>query len=271
MHPLRIGRIVRTLRRRRGWRQVDLARRALVSQQAISLVETGQAVRLSIRTLQRILAAVEAELELAVRWRGGELDRVLDEGHAQLVAAVAIHLEAAGWQVVPEVTCSIGRDRGSIDLLGLHVETSALLVAEIKTDVTSAEGTLRRHDEKGRLGSEIAFGRFGWRTRSVSRLLVLPDASTARRRIARHDALFRRAYPLRGPDLRVWLRRPTGTVGGLLFMSLTKTVGGRRELSSRRRVRVAHGCSAEHDHAPGRGEAGTHAPASPPNTNPLGR
>jgi transcriptional regulator with XRE-family HTH domain len=238
MHPVRIGRIVRALRRRRGWRQADLAGRVRVSQQAVSLVETGQCRRLAIATLERVVGALEAELDLNVRWRGGELDRVLDEGHAHLVASFAARLSEAGWAVAPEVTYSLGRDRGSVDLLALHEAEAALLVVEVKADVTSAEATLRRHDEKVRLGLQIAATRFGWHARSVSRLLVLPSASTPRRRVARHEALFGRAYPLRGRTLSAWIEPPSGAIGGFLFLPPTNGVGDRRDLTSRRRVRT---------------------------------
>jgi transcriptional regulator with XRE-family HTH domain len=236
VHPIRIGRIVRTLRRRKGMRQLDLAGHAGLSQQAVSLVETGHCRELSIVTLERLLAALEAELELVVRWRGDQLDRVIDAGHADLAAAFALVLAADGWLVELEVTYALCRERGSIDVLAFHPVYVALLVGEIKTEVTSAEGTLRRHDEKVRLGADIAQQRFNWVSTTVSRILVLPDASTPRRRVSSNAPIFDRAYPARGHVVRRWLRRPSGRVAGLLFLSPTKTVGVRRELSSRRRV-----------------------------------
>jgi transcriptional regulator with XRE-family HTH domain len=236
MHAVRIGRIVRTLRRRLGWRQVDLAGRAAVSQQAVSLVETGNGRRLSLATLERILGALEAEIELVVRWRGGELDRLTDEAHATIVSGFMRLLLARGWLVRVEVTYAIGRDRGSIDVLAFHPNLRALLVVEAKADLTSAESTLRRHDEKGRLAGQIARDRFGWDATTVSRLLVLPDASTPRRRVAGHGALFDHAYPVRGRAVARWLRHPIGAISGLLFLSVTNPVGGRRVLESRRRI-----------------------------------
>jgi len=246
MNPVRIGRVVRTLRRRLGWRQLDLATRARVSQQTISLIETGQLRRLSLATLERVLFCLEAELDLTVRWRGGELDRLLDEGHAAVVGAVTGKLERQGWLVRVETTYAVGRERGSIDLLGFKPEAAALLVGEIKTDITSAESTLRKHDEKVRLAAGIARQRFGWEVRSVSRVLVVPDGTTSRRRIERHDALMRHAYPVRGRELSSWLRAPTGGIGGLLFLPPTTIVGGRRDLTSRRRIRPPVASPAEH-------------------------
>lgn len=250
MHPVRIGRIVRTLRRRRNWRQVDLAARARVSQQAVSLVETGRCRQLSVTTLDRMLAALEAELEITVRWRGGELDKVLDAGHATLEGLLAEQLVRDGWLVELEVTYGIGGDRGSIDLLAFHPDRAALVVAEIKTDVTSADGTLRRHDEKVRLAATIARERFGWVAASVSRLLILPDASTPRRRVRALTGLFDRVYPARGPAVRSWLRNPVGRLAGILFLSDTKTVGARQDLAARRRVSRPRSATAAAGKAP---------------------
>lgn len=226
MHPIRIGRIVRGLRRRRGWRQLDLARRSGVSQQTVSRAERGRLDELSLAALDRVLRELEAELELNVRWRGGEPDRVIDEGHARLVATTIERLEREGWNAVPEVTYSFGRDRGSIDVFAYQIAAKAVLAVEVKADVTTAEGTLRRHDEKVRDAAAIARTRFGWEVGSVSRLLVLPEASTARRRLERHAALFDRAYPLRGAALLAWLRHPGKSVGGVLFLSPTQRVFG---------------------------------------------
>jgi transcriptional regulator with XRE-family HTH domain len=246
MNPVRIGRIVRTLRRRLGWRQVDLARRARVSQQTISLIETGQIRRVSIATLERVLMSLEAELELFVRWRGGELDRLLDEAHATVSGATADFLDVRGWIVRVETTYAIGRDRGSIDVFAFHPGSESLVVGEVKVDFTSAEATLRRHDEKVRLARAIARERFGWVARSVSRLLVLPESTTSRRRIERHEALLSRAYLCRGRQLTNWLLDPTRPMAGLLFLPPTKDVGGRRTLTSRRRIRPSRPGAAEH-------------------------
>jgi len=101
----------------------------------------------------------------------------------------------------------------------------ALLVIEVKSDVTAVEATFRKHDEKVRIANTLAPSRFGRAATSVSRLLVVPNSSTARRRIAQHAPLFRRVYPLRGAAVKAWLRAPVSAAGGLLFVSVTSDVG----------------------------------------------
>jgi len=60
MDDVRVGRILRSLRRRRGWTQSRLASQVGLSQQVISLIERGHSAALAGRTLQRVFAALEA-------------------------------------------------------------------------------------------------------------------------------------------------------------------------------------------------------------------
>lgn len=219
MDDQRVGRIVRFLRVRRRWRQVDLARLAHCSQNVISLVERGHLDRLALKTLRRILAALDAGVVLEVRWRGAALDRLLDEGHAILIAAVADHLRRLGWLVEIELTYSEYGERGSYDILAFMPTLGILLVIEVKTELASAELTLRKLDEKTRLAAKIASDRFGWRATSVSRFLVLPEITTERRRVARHSAIFERALPSRNLEIRRWLEKPTGRLAGIWFFA----------------------------------------------------
>ena len=101
-------------------------------------------------------------MTLDVRRRGAELDRLIDEGHAALGARVAEKLRGWGWDVRVEVSYSEYGERGSIDLLAWHAATGSLLVIEVKTEIVSAESTLRKLDEKGRLAAKVARERFGW-------------------------------------------------------------------------------------------------------------
>jgi transcriptional regulator with XRE-family HTH domain len=224
MNDIAIGRAFRSLRQRLGYRQSDVGMAAGVSQQLISKVERGRIGRLSHATLARIFAAVDADVVTIIRWRGGELDRLLDEGHAALVGRICDLLRARGWEVFPEVSFSEYGERGSIDVLAWHAASRTLLVIEVKTEITSAEETLRRHDVKVRLAPRIAQERFGVRAALVARLLVVGDSSTNRRRVTRLGAVLAATYPARGQAVRTWLRRPDGRLDGLLFA--TPAAGG---------------------------------------------
>ena len=245
---LRIGRGVRRLRQRRSWTQDELAARSGQSQDVVSRVERGRIDDMPLRRARAIARALDAELVVAVRWRGGDFDRLMDEGHATLVGRVAELLEASGWITRTEVSYSVYGARGSIDLLAWHQATRTLLVVEIKTEVVSVEGTLRKHDEKVRLARRVAAERFGWQARATARLLVLPDVSTQRRHVDRHDRVMASAYPVRGAAMRSWLGRPaqaSGPVSGPMFVSVTHGARGRRGPVSRKRVRHPRSSSVQ--------------------------
>ena len=186
-----------------------------------------------------VVSALDTRLVVQIRWRAGDLDRLLDADHADLVAAMSKRLRADGWEPRVEVTYASGGVSGSIDILAWHAATQSLLVIEIKTEITSAEATLRKLDEKGRIAAAAARERFGWRPLTVSRLLVVEDTSTARRRIDAHAELFDGALPTGGAAIRRWLKAPSGSVAGRLFLSpstpgtLMKPGGGRHRIRQR--------------------------------------
>jgi len=249
MDDVAIGRLVGVIRRRLGLRQADVAERAEVSQQLVSLLEAGGLGRLSLGAARGIFRAMGAELVVTVRWRGAEVDRVRDEIHARVVAVVAALLEAEGWLTAAEVSYSEFGERGSIDLLAFHPGTRILVVVEVKSEIASVEETLRRHDAKVRLAPKIARERFGWAAVGTCRLLAISDARTARRRVARHEGVFGRAYPVRGWAARGWLRHPFPGAGLLLFLSDTSGAGGRQGADTPRRVRAIRRPSPEHETA----------------------
>ncbi len=210
MNDASVGRVIRLLRLQKRWRQRDLADRAGVSQGLISLMERGRLDLLSLRSIRAVLEPLDTRAWLDVRWRGGLVDRLLDEGHAALAGAIAGRLAGWGWEVAPEVSYSVFGERGSIDVLAWHARSRALLIIEVKTELVSIEATLRKHDEKVRLGPKVAAERFGWRAVVVGGLVALPSDRTQRRRADRHEAVLGRALPVRGQAVRAWLQRPSG-------------------------------------------------------------
>jgi transcriptional regulator with XRE-family HTH domain len=218
LNDQRFGAIVRVLRVRRRWRQVDLARRAGVSQSVVSRIERGHLDTLTLETIRRVLAALDARPDVVVRWRGGDLDRMLAAGHAALHEEVAAALLAEpGWRVLPEVSFSIWGERGVIDILAWHEPTRSLLVIELKTELVDFNELLGTLDRKSRLARQIAAER-GWTNpSSVSVWVVVVDSSTSRRRAREHATMLRGALPDDGRTMRRWLGQPVGRVAALSF------------------------------------------------------
>ena len=212
MDVQRLGASFRALRRRRGWRQIDLSVASGVSRSAIGRVEVGELRRVPLGSVDRIAEALNARLDVQLRWNGEGLDRLLDESHARAVDAVVRMFGASAWLAAVEVSFAIGAERGSIDVLAFHPATGALAVIEVKSVVPDAGSTIHVLDRKARLARRIAGDR-GWRATTVGRLLVIVDSRTARRRVADHADLFGAAFPVRGRQVTSWIRDPLVPLG----------------------------------------------------------
>ncbi len=244
MDDVRFGRIARALRHRLGLPNARL-------HSGPSRVRTSSRVRNEVESpTSRSGGSDACSPSLMPTWcctfaGAVEIDRLIDRAHARLGEQTARLLDALGWEVVAEVSYSEYGERGSIDLLAFHVPTSTLLVVELKSELTLIEETLRRHDAKTRLAARIARERFGWAATKVTRLLVLPNERTPRRRVQLHASLFARPYPLRGWALRRWLANPfhdvPSTGGGISTAGAISTAGGVLFLPSNDGVRRGHG------------------------------
>ena len=237
MDDVRIGRSLRGLRRRLRLSQRQLGAQVGLAQSTVSLVERGHLDRLSVRTLRRIFAVLDARFDGQVTWRAGELDRLLDQRHAALVEVVVSQLRAAGWEVLVEVSFNHYGDRGSIVVLAANGRTGSGLVVEVKTALANIEETNRRLDVKVRLAPGLLDERFGMRAAAVGRLLVLPRSTTSFRRVASLGATFDAVLPGRTVDARRWLRHPAGPFAGILFVQITNG-SGRRDTGGRPARRI---------------------------------
>jgi transcriptional regulator with XRE-family HTH domain len=230
MDPVRIGLALRALRRQRGWTQEEVAGRARVSQAVVSRAERGEAASLTLRSLTAVVEALGATASVRVLWHGEALDRLLDAAHAGLVDEVIRLLRAHGWEVVAEATFSHYGERGSVDVLAYHPGRRALLIVEVKSVVPDMQALLAGIDRKARLGPSLAAQR-GWRPASVSRLLVLPDDRTARRRLERHAATMGVALPARTREVRRWITDPTCAIAGVLFLPASQSTTARHRVA----------------------------------------
>ncbi len=238
MDDVRFGKAVLMLRQRRGWRQADLGDRCGLSRSAISDLERGRVDRYALHTVRRLLAALNADADLNVRWGApGDMDRLLDRDHAALVRAwVELH-QRHGWETWPEASYSIYGERGRIDLLAFHPATGILEVAEMKTGIWDLQDTIGRLDAKIRLARQVAATR-GWAVKHVVGALVIADGRTAHRRIADHAPLFA-GYATRGRSARAFVSAPSPAVSGLLaFVRLPDSNHGISRRAGQRSVRV---------------------------------
>jgi hypothetical protein len=191
--------------------------------------------------IRRCIEALDATFELTPRWRGAELDRLLDEEHSALQAAWKTRLEAWGWLVLTEVSFNRYGDRGRYDLLAWQPRLRILLVIEIKTELVDVQALVGGLDVKVRVGPVVA-RQLGWEARSaVVPLLIMSDRSTNRDRIARLGSLFGR-FSLHGRSAVGWLRNPSVPAGGMLIFSDLRPANTRRgKCFGRHRIRRTGG------------------------------
>lgn len=210
-------RAIRHLRRDRGWTQQQLADRAGVSRAAISRAERGLLSAMTVHAIEAVARALGASLSLQVRWRGAELDRLIDAAHATLQNAVAAMLAATGWTVHVEVSFNRYGDRGRIDVFALHPALRIGLVIEVKSGIGDIQETLGRLDVKVRVARAVA-REMGWgEISAVVPVLVVGDSRAARTVIATHASLFAR-FRVRGRAALAWIRHPDPSApSGLLW------------------------------------------------------
>jgi transcriptional regulator with XRE-family HTH domain len=216
----RVGSVLRAVRIKRGWRQADVASRARVSDATVSRFERGHLESLS--ALRRVATALDVRMDLVPRWRGGDLDRMLNAGHAALHEHVSrwFALRHRAWQVQHEVSFSIWGERGVIDVLAWQERAAALLVIELKTAVVDVNELLGTLDRKRRLAPRIARER-GREPAAIGVALVILDTSTNRRRVAAHAAVLRSTLANTPRELRAWLQRPRGSCAAIVFVTPT--------------------------------------------------
>jgi transcriptional regulator with XRE-family HTH domain len=232
----RLASTIRAVRIRRQLTQEDVARRARIHRATVSRLERGFCSTLTLDVIDLVCAVLEIRLDLVPRWRGGDLDRLLNAGHAGLHEEVATYFAALhGWEVAPEVTYSINGERGAIDLLCWHAETGSLLVVELKTELVDMSDLLGSMDRRLRLARRIGRER-GWDVQSVSGWIIVAGGTTNRRRLSAHRQMLRNAFPSDGTEMRAWTRRPSGPVRALSMWSSALPGHQRRSTSTPRRV-----------------------------------
>jgi len=249
-----LGASIRALRHRRGWRQVDLARRGDVSDSLISLLEAGHADRLSLPAIRRVAKALDIRLSWDAGVRGSELARLRDADHARATELLVTRLQWLGWTTMPEASFNNYGERGRIDVLAHHPATRTVLVVELKTLIVEVQDILGGLSVKQRVASAIARS-LGWRPAAVVPALFVVEGTTNRRRLAEHARLFAR-FTMRGRSALAWLRRPDGVPDGLLiFVELPNRNQADARRAGRQRVRLRATDARSARSALGSGEA----------------
>jgi len=236
MDDQRIGWMLRSIRIKKGWRQTDLAARARVSRWLVLRIEHGRLATVPIGKLRAVADALDARVDTVIRWRGGDLSRLLSARHSLMHEQMARFFgDLPDWTIEPEVSFSIYGERGIIDVLAWHPIRRILLVIELKTEIVDVNEMLGTLDRKRRLAVDIARSR-GWDPSAVATWVVLAPSRSNRRALAEHATVLRTKLPAGAQAIRRWLRDPIGVVNALSFMPSVQGVHLGPRLAPVRRV-----------------------------------
>lgn len=244
MEDPRVGRIIREVRIRKAWRQQDLAKAASVSQSLISRIELGRIDALSLGRIRKIGNVLGIRISLDAWWPSGNIDRLVDRGHAALVDHVVASLHADGWVTRVEVTFNHFGERGAADVVAWHPRERILLIVEVKTRIGDIQATVSTFERKVRILPEALRAEAAWDPRIVARLLVVAETHANRAVVRGHPAIFDAIWPARTSETRRWLRRPSVSVddhmrgfGGVWFLSFERAGAGAARCRQVQRVR----------------------------------
>ena len=215
-----------------------------MSQALISRIELGQLERVSLARLRAVGATLDISLSIDAWWRAGELDRLVDRGHAALVEYVVGQLQDQGWLTRVEVTFNNFGERGAADIVAWHPATRTLLIVEVKTRIGDVQATASTFERKVRLLPEVVRREEGWDAVSVGRLLVIADTQANRSVVRDHQRTFDSIWPERTSATRRWIRRPRASqpddrhgFGGIWFLPYQRLDSAANRVRQVRRVR----------------------------------
>lgn len=237
MEDQRIGSALRALRLRRRLRQVDVAAAAGIPRGAVMRIEAGRLDEVSFGYVRRMARVLDARFEGLVRWRGADLDRLVNRGHALMHEAAFRWLkEVGGWFALPEVSFARNGERGVIDIVAWHAASRILLVIELKTRIVDINDLMATMDLRRRVAWQIA-KEHGWDPVAVGVWVIVAPGRSNGRALADHATVLRAKFPADGRSMRRWLSRPSADIAGLSFMPQVRVADLGRDPTTPRRVR----------------------------------
>jgi transcriptional regulator with XRE-family HTH domain len=232
----RIGMVLRAIRIRRHRRQRDVASAAGVPRGVMTLIERGRLDEASFGQIRAVARALDVRFEGLIRWQGGDMDRLVNRGHAQIHEAMARWFgELDGWIAVPEVSFAHFGERGVIDIVAWHEARRIVLVVELKTTIVDVNDLMSTMDVRSRRAWQIARDR-GWDPTSVATWVVVAPGRSNARILAEHATVLRSKFPADGRSMRRWLARPSGEIAALSFLPEARLSGLGRVGRAPRRV-----------------------------------
>jgi len=217
----RLGAEIRAMRGKRGWSQLELARRAGVGRQVVGRVELG--VRpLDIETLERISVAIG--VPLAIAFDRDNREEVADAGHLAIQEVVLRIARSAGYEAQFELPTRPNEPWRSVDVVCGSDERRVAIAVECWNTIGDVGAAARSSRRKVAELQDLAVGRWGvpaqaglvWVLRETTRNRALlnryPEVFAATFTGSSHgwvEALTAGAEPPAEPGL-IWCDTSTG-------------------------------------------------------------
>jgi transcriptional regulator with XRE-family HTH domain len=187
MDDVKLGRLLRMRRMRRGWRLEDVSRRSGLSTTTLARDESGAFG--SVHVVRRHAGALDMRLEWIAIGRGADVARTWDEEHAAIVEVIAAWLRGLGLEIAAEASFSVYGERGRVDLLAFDAATGKLYLVEAKTELSDLGDVLGVVDVRERLAARLGTER-GWAVAAAISILALADTPHNRGVVGAHAATF---------------------------------------------------------------------------------
>ena len=182
---------VRTSRRRRGWTQAGLARRAGVSRHVIGRIERDE-THLDVDVLLRIAIALGRRLE--IRFGRDAQEEPADAGHLAIQELVLRLGRAVGYPSTFELPTRPAEPWRSVDVVLASPARRVMILNECWNTIGDVGAAARSSTRKAAELEELAVGKWGSDVR-VGVVWVVRATTRNRALIARYPEVFASRFP----------------------------------------------------------------------------
>lgn len=218
-----LGQKVRTARRRRGWTQRELGRRAELAQQTISQIERGDGATLSVAAWKRV--AVVLELPFEVKIGRDALEEPADAGHLAIQELILRLGRAHGYGRTFELPTKSSDPLRSTDVGLVDHGHRRLVRVECVNTFGNIGDAVRSSDRKQREAEGLAIALGHGDPYSVDEVWVIRSTRRNRELLSRYPEIFASRFT---GSSRAWVKvltTGTETPGhpGLIWCNLKAT------------------------------------------------
>ena len=198
------GQKIRSARRRRGWTQKELGRRADLSQQTISQMERGDGATLSLAAWKRVAMVLNLPLELRVGRDALELPG--DAGHLAPQELILRLGRVAGYRRTFELPTKTSDPMRSTDVGLVSHAKRRLLRIECVNSFGNIGDAVRSSDRKQREAEGLAISLGHGQPYSIHECWVVRSTRRNREILARYPEIFASRF---SGSSRRWVRALT--------------------------------------------------------------